>query len=466
MAKIWTPDRFQLKARDFLLKNLNSGLLAFPGFGKTSVVLSAIQRLRRQKKIKRVLVVAPIRPVYLVWPGEVKEWVQFEDLTTAILHGKNKAEVLNQDVDIHIINYDGLKWLAAQKSVKKGKWDLVVLDESGNAKHTTTNRSRALRSLRKKIPYCWILNGSPLPRSYLDLFGQFLAMDNGATFGTHIGAYKETYFRRSGWGMKKWVVTKVGKSRIKSRVAKSVFSIPQEEQFKLPPRIIRKVEVDLGPEMKAQYKRFLKECIMHTPEGKVTAVNAGVLTQKALQFTGGNIYISTEDEVKVASHLHSVKEQALVDLLEELNGNPALIGYLYKHELARLRSVLRPFEDPVPWLSDPDDLPLIQKWNRGELSCMLGYPRAMCHGLNLHKFPEGHGAIIFYSFNHNYEYFDQMVRRVLRRGFNRPVIVYMIIAKGTIDEAVFDCLMAREKEQDGFVDYIVKYWQEVDDDHS
>lgn len=320
-------------------------------------------------------------------------------------------------------------------------------------------------ALRKKVPYCWILNGSPLPRSYLDLFGQFKVMDRGKTFGTVKGEFQQEYFRKSGWGMRQHTVTSQGKKHIKKLVQDTVFCVDKKPGSAEPEYF--NLYLDFPPEMMAKYKHFMKECIMKTPEGKVTAVNAGSLTQKAIQFTGGNIYLDSDDLTeKRPYHLHDLKEERLLELVDEYQGNPMLIGYLFKHELARLKTILTPYGNPVPHLSNADDVELIRRWNRGELQVLLGYPQVMGHGLNLQKFPEGDGVVVFYSLGHNYEYYDQMIRRIARRGFTRPVRVYHLIVRNTIDEAVLKCLEGKRNHQDDFMNHIVNYWENFYDEDS
>lgn len=454
----WVPDKYQLRARNFLKARPEAGLFLPPGFGKTSIVLSAIKELKRKKQIRKILVVAPVRPVYMVWPEEIPLWEQFSGLTFNILHGRKKDERLTEDVDINIINYDGLSWLAS-KRLPRGKWDLIVLDESSYIKHPTTDRFRALKRIRGKVKRCWILNGSPISRAYMDLFGQFKAMDQGKTLGSTITEFRNTYFRKGGWGNFKWIVTARGKKKIKKLISPEVFSLPEGEHFELPPLHIKDVWVEFSPKIRKLYDQLMKESIIKVGGNTITAVNAGVLTSKALQFTGGNIYYEDPKTLeKKWTHIHSLKEEALVELLEELHGNPALIGYRFKHELERLEKVLKPYEDPVPVLRDSSNVQMIRDWNEGKLRVMLGYPQVMSHGLNLQKFPEGHGAIIFYTPIHDYSHYDQMIRRIRRRGFNRPVIVYRILAKGTIDEAVIDSLKAKELDQEDFMRHIVNYW--------
>jgi len=53
-----------------------------PGLGKTSISLAAIKILKYAREIKGVLLVAPLRVTYSVWPGEIEKWVNFNGLTS------------------------------------------------------------------------------------------------------------------------------------------------------------------------------------------------------------------------------------------------------------------------------------------------------------------------------------------------------------------------------------------------
>lgn len=460
MTATWVPDRFQLKARNFLRSHLNSGLFLSPGFGKTSITLSAITHLIRRKKIGRVLIVAPVNLTYAVWPEEIKNWLQFEELTYTIVHGKHKLEALHdRSVDIHITNYDSLAWIASQPLPKR-PWDLIVLDESSNIKHTTTIRSKALRFIQGKgIPYCWILNGSPVSRSYEDLFGQLLAMDKGKTLGSRLGSFRKSYFRKSGWGQRKWTVTAIGKRKIKEKVESQIFSLSEAEYGDLPELKVVDLKVKLPPDLMAQYHNFIAESFLELETATITAANAGVLTGKALQFTSGKIYHDDDEGFRTVIPIHDLKEKRLLSLLDELQGNQALIGYRFIHERETLQEILKPYQNPVPALLKASQAAKIQReWNQGKYRVLIGNPKSMSHGLNLQKFKEGHGVVIFYTLPHEFDKYDQMIRRIRRRGFYRMVIVYRILVEDTIDCEVVKILKRKEADQTNFMNHLATFW--------
>src|SRR5579859_5641421 len=107
----WTPKLHHTIGLKFLLGQACAGLLADPGMGKTAITLAAIKELKAKRQLRRVLVIAPLRPCYLVWPKERAKWTAFATLRMEILHGPQKAQALARTADIYVINPDGLQWL-------------------------------------------------------------------------------------------------------------------------------------------------------------------------------------------------------------------------------------------------------------------------------------------------------------------------------------------------------------------
>ena len=81
----YKPHAYQQEAFDFLIDGLQeegcAGLFLDPGLGKTVITLSVLKHMKTIGSAERVLVVAPIRPMYGVWPAEIQKWgFDFEDV--------------------------------------------------------------------------------------------------------------------------------------------------------------------------------------------------------------------------------------------------------------------------------------------------------------------------------------------------------------------------------------------------
>jgi len=102
-----------------MLENGAAGLLLDPGLGKTSITLGAFKVLKNEGISTCMLVIAPLRPCYEVWPAEVNKWTDFGGISVGVLHGPKKEKVLNERHDVYVINPDGLSWLLTSNNWRK-----------------------------------------------------------------------------------------------------------------------------------------------------------------------------------------------------------------------------------------------------------------------------------------------------------------------------------------------------------
>ena len=96
MSEEWLPKPYQFEAIKWGMEHANCGLLLDPGMGKTSSTLTLIDVLLQKQAIGRTLVIVPIRPMYKVWPDEIRKWSHTKHLSYTILHGDDKDAALNQ----------------------------------------------------------------------------------------------------------------------------------------------------------------------------------------------------------------------------------------------------------------------------------------------------------------------------------------------------------------------------------
>lgn len=211
----WKPHDYQKKAVKFLQSRQAGGLFLEPGLGKTSITLEVINSYIKEGVVKKVLIIAPLRVCYNVWPEEIKRWSNFNNLKCCILHGRDKDKLLaSDDYDIYLINPEGLKWLFdAQKitsnsfgSTKKAKivvdqrrwekfgFDMLVVDELSKFKSSTSDRFKMIKPLINTFRFRYGLTGSPAANGLINLFGQMYIIDNGLTFGQYITHFRNAYF--------------------------------------------------------------------------------------------------------------------------------------------------------------------------------------------------------------------------------------------------------------------------------
>lgn len=454
----WQPHDYQKKAVEFMLKNMCGGLLLDPGLGKTSICLSAIKLLKARGLVGKVLIVAPLRPCYLVWPEELKKWDTFRDLTYTILHGKDKEANLKKEVDIYIINPDGLEWLLV-RDVKKLGFDMLIIDESTMLKRTNTKRFKLIKPTLPLFRRRYILTGSPTPNGYMDLFGQIYLLDLGHALGRFITSYRRDYFYQSGYGGYEWNLQPGAEARIQERVKPLVMRLAAEDYIKLPKLIVSDIYVELDDRARATYKMMEKELIALIRSEYVTAANVASAITKCRQLANGAIYMADRSVEEV----HKAKLEAVTALVEELSGVPALIAYEFEHDKTRL---IKALGKNTPYIgggvTPRRTAELEAAWNRGDLPVLLGHPASMGHGLNLQN---SGNHVVWFAPTWNYEYYEQLIGRVRRQGarFN-TVFVHRILVRGTVDEVVLATLQQKSVNETTLLaalkDYLVKNLEE------
>jgi SNF2 family DNA or RNA helicase len=439
------PHKYQQKAIKFGVSKANAGLLLVPGLGKTSISLAIFKLLRAQGFVKQLLVLAPLRAVYSVWPKEVEKWDEFKGLSVGILHGPNKDEVLRKNPDVLVMNYEGLGWLT--DNIKDLKADMLVVDESSKLKETRTLRFKLLKPLLSRFKRRYILTGSPIGNSLLDIFGQMYIMDMGKTLGPRFTHFREKFFYGVGYGGYTWVLKPNADKAISKIIASSVLRMEAKDYLDLPPLIIKDVEVILPDKAMRVYKQMEKQLRIDFEAGIVTAANSAVASMKCRQLANGGIYTDAEYNWE---DIHMAKAEAVGDIVEELSGQPAFIAYDFKHDLVRLKHVLG---KDTPYIGGgvtaKRGKEIEEEWNKGQLRCLLGQPQSVAHALNLQGGDEG-GAVIMHSLPWSLELYDQFIMRLWRQGQKKPVVVHRIIAKNTVDEVIIKTLGRKDKTQSDF----------------
>ena len=191
-----------------------------------------------------------------------------------------------------------------------------------------------------------------------------------------------------------------------------------------------------------QYRRFKREKIVELcPDGIITAANAGVVTNKLLQFTAGAVY----DEERQVQQLHDAKLDALEDLVEAANGNPVMVFYYFKFDFERIRNRFSDLK--IRTIESEQD---VADWNDGKIDMLLVHPASVGHGLNLQH---GGSTIIWYTLpNWDLELYQQANARLYRQGQSKTVVIYHIIAKGTVDEAMLQDLNDKDVSQRALIE--------------
>lgn len=433
-----------MRAVKLLLSQAAAGLFLDPGLGKTSTVLATIKILLEKNLIKKVLIIAPLWTVYNVWPTEIGKWENFRSLRCKILHGAKKADALQEDADVYVINPEGLKWLMHQKNTPH--FDVLVVDESSKFKDSSTQRFKLLKPLLPSFKRRWILTGTPCPNGIQDLFGQMYILDFGRSLGRYITHFRNQFMDNVSFGMfPDWRPKPQAYSQVVERISPLVLQLSAEDYLQMPELVNTSIMVDLPPSARKLYDTVERDFVAEVENGHIIAANAAVAGVKCRQVANGAVYNADASTL----HVHDEKLGALESIVDQLSGAPALVLYEFDHDRKR---ILAKYPD-APVLgggtSASQAQAIIERFNRGEVPILLGHPASMGHGLNLQSSCH---HIVWYGIPWNLEHYDQAIARIYRQGqASGRVFVYHIVARGTLDERVLVVLQDKDERQQGLL---------------
>lgn len=432
----FVPREYQQIAIDWIKDKPRCALFLNMGLGKTAAVLSTLDT-------SPVLVIAPLRVAQTTWPDEVEKWDEFKHLKVSIITGAkaNREKALAQKADIYTINFENLPWLVETLG-NKWPFKTVVADELTKLKSFRLRQGGKQARALGRVAFTGVkrfigLTGTPSPNSLLDLWGQIWFLDKGERLGRTFSIFTEKYFNLSYDGFS--LELKEGAAeRIQNAIADLCLSIDPKRYFPTELPIVTTIEVELPAKARVKYDEMLKEMYTEINNVGIEAFNAASKTIKLLQLSSGAIY--TEDSFEV---VHDEKLKALEEIIEE-TASPILVSYQFKSDLVRLKKYF-------PQGRELDKNPqVIKDWNAGKTPLLFAHPASAGHGLSL-QHPSN--VLVYFSHGWNLEHHQQILERIgparqKQSGYDRPVYVYSIIGKNTIEADVIERLQGKATQQE------------------
>ena len=389
-----------------------------------------------------VLVVAPKRVADDTWAKECAKWEHLRHLKVVKIMGtaKQRAAALDTPADIYVTNRENVVWLVEYLG-KRWPFPIVVLDELSSFKSNQAKRWKALKRVRGRVRRIIGLTGTPRPNGVEDLWPEIYLLDQGARLGRTLSQFRAQYLvpeKMSGHIVYSYKPRPGAETAIYEKLSDICMSIKKDDVLSLPGQIYEDIALTFPPALLKRYKQFEKDAVLEVLDGnEIMAGSAAVLTSKLLQFANGAVY----DMDGQAHEVHSVKLDALEELIEEAGGDPVLVLYAFKHEAGRIRQRI-----PCRSLDTSDD---IDAWNRGEIPVALAHPASIGHGLNLQH---GGHITIWYGLTWSLELYQQANERLNRPGQTNVCRVYHLVMKGTHDERVLASLKNKENGRDAAIE--------------
>ena len=438
------PHDYQKRAVSFIREHEAAGLFLEMGLGKTVITLTAIDELMNDSfEVSRVLVIAPLRVAEDTWSRESNKWDHLKHLKISKILGSaaDRIRALKAQADIYVINRENVVWLVEYLEENRMKWpfDMVVIDELSSFKNNQAKRFKALMRMRPAIDRIVGLTGTPAANSLMDLWAEMYLLDRGERLGRTLTAYRGNWFRPgygNGYVTYKWEPRRGALEAITKRIADITVSMKAEDYLTLPDKVESTIEVSLDEKGLKAYKEMEKESLIELEGEEIAALDAAAVMSKLLQMANGFIY----DEAHNPRHIHEAKLDALGEILEAAE-SPVLVYYNFQ---ADKDAILSRFHEAKLLENDST----IEEWNKGKIKILLAHPASAGYGLNLQ---DGGHIMAWYGLPWSLEQYLQAVARLQRQGQKYPVMVYHLIAKGTVDEQVVASLSKKDMTQSALI---------------
>jgi SNF2 family DNA or RNA helicase len=442
--------------------------LARMGMGKTSAVAAITDALLLAGEVKRNLVIAPLRVARSTWPEEVGKWAQFAHLKVQPILGtpdQRKAALRNDKADIYTINYDNLQWLIETIGPENWPFDMVTADEATKMKSFRLlqggKRAQALAAVAHTKVKRWInLTGTFAPNGLTDLWGPMWFIDRGFRLGRSYDDFESRWFgyqrAKDALNAHKTRITRIAfphaQGEIHERIKDVALALNPKDWFDISDPIVHRVYVDLPAEAKKKYREMEREMFMQLGGYDIEAFASSAKVIKCLQLANGAVYTGSDEQVErdVAHWVeaHQEKLDALESIIEENQGGPVLVVYHFKPDLARLKKRF-PKGRHINTKKDEDD------FKAGLIPIAFVHPQSIGHGVD--GFQVVCNTIVFFAVWWNLENHDQIIERIgpmrqMQSGFDREVLVYLILARDTVDKTVDERLVKKRGVQDAVMD--------------
>lgn len=438
---------------DFMIRNRRCAIFAGMGLGKTSSTLTALDIILLIED-GPVLVIAPLRVAASTWPDEARKWDHLRHLRISPIVGtaEQRRKALVKKADIYTINYENIPWLRDHLGDSYWPFRIIVADESTRLKsfrlQQGAKRAKALAKVaHRSVDRFILLTGTPSPNGLVDLWGQLWFVDQGLRLGRSFEAFKSRWFQTVRVGADAFAVRldpmPLAQEQIQEQIRPVCLSLDARDYFNIAEPIVNTIRVKLPAKARQLYDDMEKEMFLELESGHaIEAFNAASKTIKCLQLANGAIY--TDDTSTRFTEVHDAKIQALESIIEEAAGMPVLVAYHFKSDLRRLQSTF-----PKGQVLDADPR-TIKDWNAGKIPVLFAHPASAGHGLNLQ---DGGNILAFFGHWWNLEEYQQIIERIgptrqAQAGHDRPVFIYHIVAKKTIDEIVMARRETKREIQD------------------
>jgi SNF2 family DNA or RNA helicase len=456
------------------------------GSGKSYIVISTIELLRKRKNVKKVLFLTSASGVYNI----KKEFERFSNIPSdkiALGGVKNRTPFDDPNIDIILCNYRSFLLISdeyqkekksSSKNYRKcpipieewlhGDKGILVLDESHMISNPKARQTKVIHLIASYFEYRYILTGTPADKTE-KFYSQLKILDpalvRNQSYYEWLAEYANLGNRFTPYAITSW---KASKTEELSNIVKSIcvrrFA---NDILSLPEHFIRRYYVEFTPLQKDIYQSLVLGK-MHDIEEEYGALNSraviGAFQYLILAIDNPKLLLNHEEKLRNPNLVKNIdlfkftehsKMEALMDILEKHENEKTVIWTSHPSVGNELLLLLKDKYNPL--IINGESVILKGMTLDGykakvinDFQTMVNH-RVLIAGeqvLNTSISLVAANAQVYFDTDFSYTNFDQSLKRVHRIGQDKPVFTYILLIDESLD-------VTRNKNLEG-KDYINK----------
>lgn len=432
-----TPFDVQRKTCDLLVGNHRAYVLNDMGTGKTRTVLWAWDCLRSVGAAGKLLVVAPLSTLELVWGNQAFGTIPHRKVV--ILHGTRAQRLkalATPEAEIFVINHDGLQVIHNEITARKDI-DTLCIDELAVYRNSSS-RSKLMQKFVEGMKWVWGLTGTPMPNAPTDVWMQCRIVTPHTVPRYFSHARDALMLKKSEF---LWVPKEHAVETAYSWMQPAVrFTL--DDVVELPELVERYIDVPMSKEVMETYKNMVNDLITRIKDKKIVAMNAGVAMNKLLQISGGYVYDDNHTTVELDA---DERKDILIDLIESTSGK-VIVFCPFRHMVTGLAKTLKHIDHAIIHgdVDAEDRNKIFQAFQTTpQYKVLLAHPATMHHGITL----TAADTIIWFCPILSLEIYEQACARIRRVGQTRKQQVLHL--QGTpVERRIYALLRRKASVQD------------------
>lgn len=339
----------QMRATMLAVRAMQFAFWMEMGTGKTKACIDALSCLMQRHLIRGAIIFCP-KAVLYNWEKELDlhSPIPAEERRVMVITGEKKKEQLelayNTRAPFVVTNYETL--LTCESELLQLLVDRpmgIVLDESSRCKNHAAKSVKALLRISPRAPVRYILTGTPLTQGPLDLFPQFLFLNQNILGHHNFYSFKAEYAIMGGYQGRE-IVGYRNLERLTARLNPWSYRVLKRDCLDLPEKTYRTIELEMSPLQKQLYDQMKDESLVEY-QGNVVAATV-VLTRllRLQQICSG--FLPKIDEFGRSQgmmNLQSPKYAAITELVDEAreSGQKVIIWCRFVEELLAINDAVK-----------------------------------------------------------------------------------------------------------------------------